>query len=83
MASDGGTLWGIAVVIISGLTGHNYLQIGQLREDKAKVPENYRAKSDCALICTSFQKTMDEMKKDMNHGFDRLSDKLDVKEDKK
>lgn len=72
-------LGGFGLTILAGLTGHNYVQNSKLREE---IPKLYRSKDDCTAICLSFQKTVDDMRKDMNHGFERVYDKLDNKEDK-
>lgn len=75
-------LVGLAALIIGGLTGHNYLQIGKLREDKAAIPEKYRSKGDCDKICEASREQMAEMTKEVRHGFERIYDKLDGKADK-
>lgn len=72
-------LGGLGLAILGALTGHNYTQIGKLRE---KIPEKYRVKEDCILLCDKFDKIFVEIKKDMNEGFNRLYDKIDEKEDK-
>ena len=68
-------LAGLGLVILGGLTGHNYKEIGRIKEQ-------YRIKDDCTQICASFEKSITEMRKDMNHGFERMYDKLEGKEDK-
>ena len=75
-------LIGLGALILAGLTGHNYLQIGKLREDKAEIPKGYRAKGDCENICEGFRASVDKMAEQMERGFNRVYDKLDAKEDK-
>lgn len=75
-------LGGLGLVILSGLTGHNYHQIMKLKEDKIDTHDKFRSKTDCAHLCGMLNKTMEEMTKEMRHGFDRVYDKMDKKEDK-
>lgn len=92
MAENQAVNWliGVSITIMGALTGHNYVQIGNLRERLPKeigdtqkeTAEKYRLKNDCHDICGAFAKTADRIENALNLRFDRIEKKLDSKVDK-